>query len=206
MLMIGCGGPTEPYGEDSTNALAQHTTQRIAQAELAAQKELAAEQRRMLERQAEQQSRLLAESERLAEASGSLVAADAAARQELAEFQSQLEQSIQSERQSVDRQREQLDQERQEIALRRHRDPLIAAALVQTMTWLVAMLPVLALLLLFRTARDEPSEAAVAELLVRELTAEQPLLLPAPVQLRRRLSAPGPDAASDEPDPHPPSG
>ena len=131
----------------------------------------------MARRQAAQQEKLIDETRKLSEASRELVEADATARKELTEFQSEIQQGIQSERQSVDRQREELEDERREIALHRHRDPLIAAGMVQAATLIVAVLPILVLIYLFRAARDEPPEAAVGELLVQEMTAERPLLL-----------------------------
>ena len=142
--------------------------------------------------QAAQQRQLIEETRRLSESSRSLVESDAAARREMAEFQSSLQQGIQSERQGVDRQRERLDDERREIEARRHRDPLIAAALVHAATLVVAALPVVVLVYLFKAARDEPAEAAVGELLVREFSSDRPLLLPAPVVPPKRLVPPGP--------------
>ena len=143
-------------------------------------------------RQAAQQEKLIDETRKLSEASRELVEADATARKELTEFQSEIQQGIQSERNSVDRQREKLEDERREIATQRHRDPLIAAGLVQAATLIVAGLPILVLIYLFRTARDEPPEAAVGELLIQEMTAEQPLLLPGPVFHPPALQAPDP--------------
>ena len=155
----------------------------------------------MARRQAAQQEKLIEETRKLSEASRDLVNADATARKELTEFQSEIQQGIQSERQSVDRQREELEDERREIAVHRHRDPLIAAGMVQAATLIVAVLPILVLIYLFRAARDEPPEAAVGELLVQEMTSQRPLLLPGPVFHPPALKAPDdpspPDPSSD---------
>ena len=136
--------------------------------------------------QAAQQEQLVDETRKLSDASRKLVESDAAARQELTEFQSNLEQQIQAERQNVDRQREKLDDERRDIESRRHRDPLIAASL-----------PIVLLMLLLRAAREEPADAAIGELLIQELTSERPLLLPGPMVPSRDLRPPSP--VDDEP-------
>jgi hypothetical protein len=68
---------------------------------------------------------------------------------------------------------------RQVIARQRHRDPLIAAAIVNTGVLLACIAP---LLLAFWVLRNSWGEAAagVDELLIHELTTENPVLLPRP--------------------------
>jgi hypothetical protein len=75
---------------------------------------------RSLQRQAEQ----------IVGASRNLVEADAKAREELIELQQNLQEGVQTERHSLDRQHEELEAERQVIARQRHRDPLIATAII----------------------------------------------------------------------------
>ena len=150
-------------------------------------------------RQAAQQEQFLEENRRLAESSRKLVESDAQARQELTEFQSRIQQDIQAERQGVDRQREELDDERRDIEARRHRDPLIAAGLVQAATLIVACLPIVLLILMLRAACDEPADAAIGELLAQDLTSETPLLLPGPVMPNRALEPPASDSNREPP-------
>jgi hypothetical protein len=163
------------------------------------------EYRRLVEehsrRQAAQQESLLRQSENLSEASRQLVESDAAARGELAEMQSRLQQEFEAERQGIDGQREKLDDERRDIAARRHRDPLIAAALLQAVTLLIAALPFVLVLFLMRASRDEPADVPLAELLVEEFSTDKPLLLPAPPRSAAVSLPPaddGPAAIEDE--------
>ncbi|MCA9116816.1 MAG: hypothetical protein KDA79_17170 [Planctomycetaceae bacterium] len=163
------------------------------------------EYRRLVEdlsrQQVAQQEALIQQSQDLTEASKQLVDADATARRELSEMQSRLQQEFASGRQSIDGQRQKLDNERREIATQRHRDPLIATALLQTVTLIVAALPLVLLLLLIRATRNEPVQLPLAELLVEDLVAEKPLLFPGPVSPQRALISPDEPAESpDTPD------
>lgn len=132
-------------------------------------------------KQAAQQESLTKQSKELTEASRQLVESDAKARKELVDMQSNVQAQIEGQRQVVQQQRDSLEGERREIAHQRHRDPLIAAALVQAATLIVAALPIVALVLLIRAARQEPSDVSVAELIIHDSTAEQPLLLSRPL-------------------------
>ena len=139
--------------------------------------ELAAMARRELDRMSAQSESLMRHSQEVSETARHLVEADANARKELTEFQSRLQADIESERQNVDRQRDELESERRQIARDRNRDPIIAAALVQSTTLVLAALPLVICLFLFRAVENENAEVAVGEMLVHELLADEPLLL-----------------------------
>jgi len=130
----------------------------------------------LVQKQAAPQESLVRQSERLTDASRQLVTADSESRRELVEFQSALQTRIDEERQALDRQRDGLDEERRAIAQQRHRDPLIAAALIQAATLLVAALPVLLIAMLIRGARQEPADTPMGEILVEELRSDRPRL------------------------------
>lgn len=144
-------------------------------------------------RQAAQQEAVVRQSQELSKASQQLVESDAQARRDLAKLQAEVQSQIESERQAVDQERDSLEGERREIARQRHRDPLVAAAVIQAATLLVAVLPIVLILLLLRAARNEPAEVPLAELLVLDLAAEQPLLLPGPVAPPSVTALPNPD-------------
>lgn len=138
-------------------------------------------------KQATHHDSLLRQSEQLSKASQQLIEADATARGELVEMQSRLQQEFEAERRSIDGQRDKLDNERRDIAEQRHRDPLIATAILQGVALLIAALPLVLLWLMVRAARDEPADIPLAELLVHEFSADEPLLLPAPRQSETAL-------------------
>lgn len=156
----------------------------------------------MIHQQAKQQESISRQSEELTKASQQLVEADANARREQAEQHAKLQSELQSQQQNLDQQRDSLEAERREIASRRHRDPLLAAALTQIATLLIASLPVVVLILLIRAARNEPSDVPLGDLLVHDLTSDAPLLLPAPIIGKSVKLLPAPDAsgpAAEEP-------
>lgn len=137
--------------------------------------------REVTHRQAAQQESLQQQSQALTEASRELVESDARSRRELVEFQSRLQQELQAERQELNHQRDALEHERREIAHQRHRDPLLATAIIQAVTLIVAVLPVVLLILLLRLSHQENSgQVQMSELLVEELLDRQTPLLPAP--------------------------
>lgn len=142
--------------------------------------------RQSSERQAQQnetiarQSHAVTEQNRqIAEAARELVAQDAEARREMVQAQQELHEGVQAERSSLDRQREELEQERRGIAAARHRDPLVAEAIKTVGLWIACLLPLgLAGWVLHRMHGDSSDAAAVGELLVHELTTDEPKLLP----------------------------
>jgi hypothetical protein len=114
---------------------------------------------------------------------------DAAARQadqnreiaRLVESQQALQQGIDAERGRLDQQRTTLDDERRNIARERIRDPIIANALIGAIILAACALPLLLALFVLRgTHTMESDEEPLSELLIQELVADEPLLLPRP--------------------------
>ena len=162
LVIIGCGKP--PDLRD----------QRLA--EFA--RESMTEQRQQNDRMAEQSVAVVAGSRQLAEAAQELVLQDAIARRELLAAQTELTSQLHDQRSRVDAGRDQLEQERRQIATQRTRDPLLAAAIYDVGLVLVSVLPLLVCLYVIRQMQvQEPDHAAVAEMLVLELTSQQPRFL-----------------------------
>jgi len=137
-------------------------------------------QRQQNDRLAEQAVAVVAGSRQLTEAAQELVVQDATARRELLAAQTELTSQLHEQRSSVDVGRDQLEQERRQIADQRMRDPLLAAAIYDVGLILVSVLPLLVCLFVIRQMQlQEPDHAAVAELLVLELTSQQPRFLQA---------------------------
>jgi len=130
-------------------------------------------------RQAEQNQAIAKQSEQVAQAAHELVEADAKARQEVIQLQVDLQKDAQADRRSLDRQHEDLENERRQVAQDRHRDPIIAAAIQDAVILVACLLPLVLAWFVIRGLRHEPDEAVLGDLLVQELVAEQPLLLPA---------------------------
>ena len=129
--------------------------------------------------QSEQNKRLAEQSKQIAEASRRLVEGDAAARKDLLAAQKQLTSELHTERASLDRQREDMEQERRNIAAQRHRDPLIAHTVSAVGLTLACLLPLLlAGYVIYALNRSNDDNDALSELLIMEMTADQPLLLP----------------------------
>jgi hypothetical protein len=137
------------------------------------------------------------------------LAQEAAARQaeqnreiaRLVESQQALQQGLDAQRGHLDQQRTVLEEERRSIAAERIRDPIIAKALIGAVILAACALPlVLAFFVLRGAHKAEPDDAALTELLVQELVADEPLLLPRPTvpaieeqppQVETALRAPG---------------
>jgi hypothetical protein len=144
------------------------------------------EQARQNGRMADQSQAIVAESHQLAEAAKELVESDAEARRELIAAQQELTSQLNDQQVTVDTGRDQLEQDRREIAEQRHRDPLVATAIQNTGLVIACLLPLIVAVLVIRQMQSqEPDHAAVAEMLVLELTSDAPRLLPGP-QLRPR--------------------
>ncbi len=132
-----------------------------------------------LREQAEQNKRMADQSREIVAASRRLVEGDAAARKDLLTAHRQLTSELHSERANIDRQREKLEQERQNIATERFRDPVIAHAIGAVGLTLACLLPLLLAGYIIRAVNQNGDDsAALGELLVLEITAEHPLLLP----------------------------
>ena len=137
-----------------------------------------------LERQATQNDHIASQSQETAEASRQLVEADAQARREMLEVHREL----QAERNGLDRQHDELERERKQITQARHRDPIIANALLTIGMLIVSVLPLLVCIHLLRGLWGATPDEAVGELLIAELASETSALLPIDSP---RLPAPG---------------
>ncbi len=128
-------------------------------------------------RQAEQNRQMAELHKQVAEGSKRLVEAEAQTRGELTALQRDLQQS----QADVGRQRDQLEGERREFADHRHRDPIVAAVITDFGMVLACILPLLLAAYVLYCVRDPAqTDATMAEILVQELVAEKPFLLPPP--------------------------
>src|ERR1700722_11758934 len=127
--------------------------------------------RQSLDRQAEQNRLVATNNQQVSEATNKLVEADAQSRHDNA----QLQHELQSERIGISRQRDALEQERREIAEQRNRDPIVAESIKTVAGLLVAALPLIVCLFLSRGMFRKSDDEVVADLLIEELIARQPL-------------------------------
>jgi len=126
-------------------------------------------------RQAEAQRQMTALQQQVAEGSRRLVESDAKAREEL----TALQHDLRSDQAEIGRQRDKMEAERREIANQWHRDPIVAAIIMDVGIVLACLLPlIVAVYVLWSARRAGESDSAVAELLVQELVASEPTLLP----------------------------
>ena len=161
------------------------------------------EQRLQNERMADQSGAVVEESRQLAETAKVLVEHDAQARREIIAAQSELTSQLNQQQAVVDVGRDQLEQDRQHLAERRYWDPIIALTLESTGLAIACLLPLAICFFVIRQMNSqEPDHAAVAELLIRELLCDQPLLLPrsswGPVVLEHHGHQRSPEASADE--------
>jgi len=141
--------------------------------------------RQSAERRAEQNRLVAQQSQTVAETTRELVREDATARRELITAQKDLETSLQTERKSLDDQRVSLAEERREVAAERNREPIIAAAITWAGLLLAVALPLAFCLYLVRSLGTVKPSAALEELLIAELVAEEPTRLsPPPIGVR----------------------
>ena len=136
------------------------------------QKKLVEMAERHLEQQAEQSRRMGELQHQVAEGSRQLVEADAKARQEIVALQ----RDIQAERSEIGRQRDTLEAERRDLAAKRRLDPIIAEAIARTGMILACLLPLVLCWHLLKQPADQASDHEIAELLIGDLVADQPLL------------------------------
>ena len=155
-----------------------------------------------LRQQSEQNNRLAEQSQQIAEASKHLVENDSQARKEMIAAHATLQKDLQTERASVDRQREDIEQERRNIATQRHRDPIIAQAIGALGLTLACLLPLLlAAYGSYSRNRSSDDSDALSEMLVMEITADKPKLLPAaPRSVTAIQHKQSPRKSSDESD------
>lgn len=147
-----------------------------------------AEQRKQNDRIADQSLAVVEESHQLAEAAKELVESDAEARRELIAAQAELTTQLNEQQSGIYAGHEQLEQDRREIAEQRHRDPIIAAVIQNVCLIIACLLPlVVAVFVIRQMQSQEPDHAAVAELLILEMTADEPRLLPGPMSQHHAL-------------------
>ena len=148
-----------------------------------------AEQRKQNDRIADQSQAVVEESHQLAETAKELVAHDAEARRELIAAQQELTSQLNGQQSAIHTGHQQLEQDRREIAEQRHRDPIVAAVIQNIGLTLACLLPlVVAVFVIRQMQSQEPDHAAVAELLILEMTADEPRLLPGPMSQRHALT------------------
>ena len=140
------------------------------------------EQRKQNERIADQSEAVVQESSQLAETAKKLVEHDAQTRRELIAAQTELTSQLNQQQSVVYAGRDQLERERQQIAEKRHRDPVIAAAIENAGLAMACLLPLIVCLYVIRQMHtQEPDHAAVAELLIQEFSGDQPRLFSGPL-------------------------
>jgi hypothetical protein len=132
---------------------------------------------------------VVAESHQLAKTAKELVEHDAEARRELIAAQQELTSQLNGQQSAIHTGHQQLEQDRREIAEQRHREPITAAAIQNIGLTLACLLPlVVAVFVIRQMQSQEPDHAAVAELLILEMTADEPRLLPGPMSQRHALN------------------
>jgi hypothetical protein len=148
-----------------------------------------AEQRKQNDRIAEQSQAVVEESHQLALAAKVLVEHDAEARRELIAAQIEMTSQLNEQQSVIHTGHQQLEQDRREIAEQRHRDPITAAAIQNIGLIIACLLPLLVAVFVIRQMQSqEPDHAAVAELLILEMTADEPRLLPGSMSQRSALT------------------
>ena len=154
------------------------------------------EQVRQNDRMADQSQAVVAESHQLAKTAKEMVERDAEARRELIAAQQELTTQLNGQQSAIYTGHEQLEQDRREIAEQRHRDPIIAAVIQDFGLFIACLLPlVVAVFVILQMQSQEPDHAAVAELLVLELTTDEPRLLPGSMSQRHALTHDAPEEA-----------
>jgi hypothetical protein len=128
--------------------------------------------RQSLDRQAEQNRLVETNNQQVIDATKKLVEADVQSRRDHIE----LHQDLQAERTGINQQRDALEQERREIADQRNRDPIVAESIKTAAGLIVAVLPLVICLFLVRGLFGKSDDEGVADVLVEELLAHDPIL------------------------------
>jgi hypothetical protein len=131
-------------------------------------------------RQAEQNQEIARQSHEVASATHDLVQANAEARAEFIEAQKSLHEGIQAERGRLDQQRDELEHDRRELVASQQRAPIIADALKGAAILIGCLLPLALAIYVIRSLGTGDPDQAVADLLIEDLLADRPLLLPGP--------------------------
>jgi len=118
-----------------------------------------------------------------------------------------LQQNLEEQQVQVNYQRDEMESERREIAKHRHRDPIIAAAISNAGLTLACLIPLGLAGYLLYCLRSQDDDQAVGELLIQEITADRPLLLPLSpdpaTDERRSLNEDGPRPSLPQPESQP---
>jgi hypothetical protein len=128
--------------------------------------------RQSVDRQAEQNRLVANNNQQVIDATKRLVEADAQSRRE----HIQLHQDLQAERTGINQQRDALEQERREIAGQRNRDPIVAESIKTAAGLIVAAFPLVICLFLVRGLFHKSDDEAVADVIIEELLAHDPIL------------------------------
>ena len=130
------------------------------------------------DRQAEQNQTIAEQTRQLTEMSNDFLAAEGQASAETIALQREIAQAEAAAREELLQIQQHLV-ERRQIANERQRAPIIAAAITQVGLWLVCLAPLaLCGYLLYVLRHSADNDAAVTELLIEEIIAEHPRLLP----------------------------
>ena len=135
-------------------------------------------------RQAAQSQQMAELQQEVAQGARELVEADGKAREGIVALQ----RDIQTERTEIGRQRDHLEEDRRQLADQRHRDPIIAATIMQAGMVIACILPLVLCWYLLHREPAQADDAVVAEVLIEDLTAESPLLLPSPTTRRSAIA------------------
>jgi hypothetical protein len=206
-LVCGCSPPDERLVEVSRQSMERQAEQNqeiaqqsrqiaqasgeMVQAEAKARQDIIGLQRQLVQSEEKARQELLA-------IQGDLVQRDAQSRQELNQFQQEVHAAGQEERKRLDEQRQVLETQRRQIAEQRRRAPLVAAAVTQVGMFLICALPLAVCIYLLYVLRHSSSQDdALTELLIEEMAAEHPRLLPESGHPTPAL--PGPESAEEEP-------
>lgn len=183
-MVAGCGSPNgrvARLSQESCRRQAQQnetiarqsrevteTTEQFIQANGKARQDVIGLQRDLVQADAKARGELI-------QIQQDLVERDAEGRKELSTLQKETQTALQAERDRLDQQRENLEEERRKNAKRRHRDPIIAAALTQIGLVLGCLAPLtLCAYLLYVLRHSATDDAAVTELLIDEFVSENP--------------------------------
>lgn len=121
-----------------------------------------------LKRQADQNRQVARQSELVAQTARQVVEADAAARQQFASERL----GLTAQHTDLQRRHDDLERQRQQIAGQRHRDPILAAALVQAAALLACSRPLVFCFCLLHALRKADPGDELLELLTLEVLAD----------------------------------
>jgi hypothetical protein len=126
------------------------------------------------ERQAKQSEQMAKSHTELTEGARQLVESAGRSQESLVSVQHGLE----VQQAEIGRQRDLLEKDRQVIATQRRTDPVIASAIGHAAVLLACVLPLVICWLVLRQPSATETDALVTQILVEEITAERPRLLP----------------------------